>query len=140
MNKNAPVVCEKSIVLQTSPAKVWEILSDIDQWSRWQKDIPYSRLNGSLEPGSSFDWKSGGFKIRSLLHTAEAGQRLGWSGSSAGIYAIHNWTLSERDGHTLLSVSESMEGFLASVFRNSLNKKLESGLDAWLMYLREALN
>ena len=82
---------------------------------------------------------SGGAKILSTLHTVNLYKELGWTGSSLGIYAIHNWTLTEENGQTRLSVSESMEGLLARTFSKKLHNTLEKGLDIWINSLKSVV-
>ncbi|CAN0402155.1 unnamed protein product, partial [Scytosiphon promiscuus] len=43
------------------------------------------------------------------------------------MFAIHNWTLSEKKGRTIVRVEESMEGILVTLFKNFFNKNLEKG-------------
>lgn len=62
---------------------------------------------------------------------------MGWTGKSLGILAIHTWTLSEQNGKTILTVDESMEGFLAGILKKMLNKKLEIGMQKWLDLLKQ---
>ena len=52
------------------------------------------------------------------------------------MYAIHNWTLTEVPGGTQVSVDETMEGFLAGLFKSSFNKNLASGMQRWLELLK----
>src|SRR6187549_2895219 len=99
-NDLAPVKCRKTITINAGSKKVWLVLTDINNWTRWQKDISSSKLNGDLAPGSTFDWKSGGVKIHSTLHTVVAYKEIGWTGKAAGTFAIHNWRLIEKDGIT----------------------------------------
>jgi hypothetical protein len=54
-----------------------------------------------------------------------------------GIFAIHNWSLFHKDGKTMVIVEESMEGFLAKVFRKSLTQNLETGMQKWLDFLKQ---
>jgi uncharacterized protein YndB with AHSA1/START domain len=69
INQNAPVKCSKSILINTTPERVWQILTSINEWSNWQKEIRKPLLNGQLLPGAIFDWKTGGAKIHSTIHT-----------------------------------------------------------------------
>lgn len=112
-------------------------MTNIDQWANWQTDISKSKLNGSLKPNTTFDWKAGGAKIHSTLHTVEPYKQFGWTGKTFGMYAIHNWTLTEENGQTKVSVDESMEGFLAGLFKKSFNKNLEKGMQTWLVLLKK---
>jgi uncharacterized protein YndB with AHSA1/START domain len=136
INNNAPVQCSKSITINASREKVWKVLTDINRWADWQTDIKNPKMNGALNPNSTFDWKTGGAKIHSTIHTVSPLENFGWTGKTFGMYAIHNWTLNESNGKTTVFVNESMEGFLAKVFKKSFNKNLEKGMVNWLYLLK----
>ena len=112
-------------------------MTNINNWSAWQTDITKPTLNGELKPGSTFDWKTGGATIHSTLHTVEPFNNFGWTGRTLGMLAIHNWTISEVSGQTIVSVDESMEGFLAKLFRKTFNNNLEKGMQRWLEFLKK---
>jgi hypothetical protein len=136
INNNAPVKCSKAITILSGSEKVWEVMSNINNWATWQTEISAPQLNGELKPETTFDWKTGGAKIHSTLHTVNPNRQLGWTGKTFGMYAIHNWELKEIDGITTVQVEESMEGFLASVFKSTFNKSLEKGMQNWLELLK----
>ncbi len=136
INTQAPVLCSKEIAINASPERVWAVLTDIDQWPKWQSDIGHSKLNGALAAGSTFVWKTGGVKIVSTLHTVEHGRAFGWTGKTFGLFAIHNWRLEQRANQTVVSVDESMEGLLAILLKKSFNKNLETGMLKWLELLK----
>lgn len=137
INENAPVKCSKTITIDAPGKTVWAVLSNINNWATWQTDISKPRLNGELKPATTFDWKTGGAKIHSTLHTVEPNKELGWTGKTLGTFAIHNWTLTETNGITNVRVDESMEGFLAGLFKKSFNKNLENGMLNWLDLLKK---
>ncbi len=136
VNELAPVKCSKSILIQASPCKVWSVLTNINDWDRWQTEISLPKLDGSLQPNSTFTWKAGAAKIHSTLHTVELNKALGWTGKTFGMLAIHNWILAEENGATRVMVNESMEGFLAGLFKKSFSKNLERGMIKWLELLK----
>lgn len=136
INQQAPVKCAKQILINARPEQVWSVLTDVAKWPAWNKDISYTKLHGLLQPGTTFEWKTGGTNIHSTLHTVEPCSYFGWTGKTFGIFAIHNWTLAEENGQTRIIVDESMEGFLASVFKGSFNKVLEKGMQSWLEMLK----
>lgn len=138
INSNAPVTCSKSININTTAEKVWQLLTAIDNWATWQKEISNPVLNGKLIPGSTFTWKTGGASIYSTLHTVQPFQYFGWTGRTFGMYAIHNWTLTEQNAVTTVTADESMEGFIARLFRKAFSKNLERGMENWLMLLKHA--
>ena len=112
-------------------------MTNINNWANWQTDISKSKLNGKLKSETTFDWKTGGAKIHSTLHTVEPFKHFGWTGKTFGIFAIHNWTLTETNGQTKVSVDESMEGFFAKLLKKSFNKNLEKGMQNWLDLLKK---
>ena len=136
INNNAPVKCSKSIMINEDIASVWKVLTNINQWANWQDDISKSNLNGELKPDATFDWKSGGAKIHSTLHTVEPFTNFGWTGKTVGIFAIHNWTLKKTNRQTEVLVEESMEGLFAKLFKNAFNRNLEKGMQKWLDLLK----
>lgn len=136
INNNAPVKCSKQITIDANSEKVWKVMTDINNWAHWQTDISKSKLNGTLKPETTFDWKTGGAKIHSILHTVEPYQYFGWTGTTFGMFAIHNWILNESNGKTMVTVHESMEGFLAKLFKISFNKNLKKGMLNWLELLK----
>ena len=138
INNNAPVKCSKTITINASSKKVWLVLTNINNWATWQADITNPKLNGQLRPGATFDWKTGGAKIHSTVHTIQPFEQFGWTGKTFGMFAIHNWTLTEEGSdNTIVKVDESMEGFLANLFKRSFNKNLEKGMQHWLELLKK---
>lgn len=131
INTKAPIVCKKKILIDANTSTVWNILTDINKWPQWQNEISSSQLNGDLLPDNTFVWKSAGMKIQSKLHTVEQNSKFGWSGKTMGIYAIHNWEISEKEGKSVVEVEESMEGLLAKIFKKSMNKTLKNGMQKW---------
>lgn len=134
---HAPAKCSQTIIINADSKKVWAVLSNIDQWSIWNAGITNAKLNGPLKAGTTFDWKTGGAKIHSTLHTVEPYKNFGWTGKAPGAFAIHNWTLTESNGQTSVFVEESMEGFLVSLFKKMFNKNLESQMHQWLVLLKQ---
>jgi uncharacterized protein YndB with AHSA1/START domain len=135
-NFSAPVTTRQRLVIDASPAQVWAVLTDINGWATWQSDIKRPRLNGALQAGTTFDWKSSGAGIHSTLHTVAPAREFGWTGKSLGVFAIHNWTLTPVANGTEVVVEESMQGLLASLFAGALNRGLTTGTVRWLELLK----
>ncbi len=95
INNNAPVKCSKTITINASSEKVWTVMTNINNWANWQTEISNPKLNGDLKPETTFDWKTGSAKIHSILHTVVPYKQFGWTGKALGMFAIHNWTLTE---------------------------------------------
>jgi hypothetical protein len=137
INYSAPVKCSKTITIEADIKTVWMVLTNIDKWATWQADITNPKLNGDLKAETTFDWRTGGVKIHSTLHTVNPLSQFGWTGKTFGMFAIHNWTLTEINDRTTVEVNESMEGLLASLFKKSFNKNLEAGMQKWLALLKQ---
>ncbi len=137
-NKKAPVYYSDRITINSSAQNVWNKLSDIENWPKWQKNIEYARLNGKLASQTTFDWKSGSSKIHSTLHTVKAPIEIGWTGKSMGINAVHNWKISSMGNTTEVFVEESMEGILANLMKGYLNKIVKRELQKSLSELKLA--
>lgn len=112
-------------------------MTNINNWAAWQTDISNPKLNGELKPNSTFVWKTGGAKINSTLHTVLPNKQFGWTGKTFGMFAIHNWTITESNGLASVSVEESMEGFFAGLFKKTFNKNLEKNMQNWLDLLKQ---
>ena len=135
---DAPVKCKKSILINEKPEKVWAVLTNINQWPEWHNEIKQAIVLEELASGTQFVWKSGGVKIRSELHTVEPYHFFGWTGKAIGMYAIHNWHISEKDGKTLVVSEESMSGWLPKLFKSAFNQNLQNGMQKWLELLKES--
>ncbi|MDH7460523.1 SRPBCC family protein [Chitinophagaceae bacterium 26-R-25] len=136
INGKAPVQTIKSIAIKASPEKIWTIMSKVDEWAQWHRDVQSPKIAGAFQPGTSFDWKSGGLTIHSTIHTAIPYSKIGWSGKAFGAFAIHNWTFTKMNGYTEVLVEESMEGWLVKLLHRKFQTGLEQSLDTWLNNLK----
>ena len=136
INSEAPIKVRKEITINANHQKVWQVLTNINGWISWNTEVGQVKLNGELKPETTFDWKTGGAKIHSTLHTVEPFKNFGWTGKAIGAFAIHNWILTDINGQTQVTVEESMEGFLVRLFKKSFQKSLENGMQKWLDLLK----
>lgn len=136
IDPQAPVTTRKNILVHASAQTVWNVLTNVNAWPMWQSEIPHASLYGGLQPGSIIDWKTSGFSIRSVLQTVDAPATLGWTGTALGSSAIHVWTLESVNGHTLVSVEESMDRWLVKLTKRFVQRGLNRGTDHWLRALK----
>jgi uncharacterized protein YndB with AHSA1/START domain len=137
INLKAPAIAQHEIIIQAPLATVWQILTDIDRWSEWYPLVSQSKLEGSLAPGSRFRWKSGGAAIQSTIREIEPERQLSWTGKALGTQAIHIWKLEPQAEGILVKTEESFEGWLVSFFKGTMQRTLDSSLQAWLTYLKQ---
>ena len=137
-NRNAPAFAEHEIYVEAPPAVVWALLSDIDRWSSWQSDVSSAKLSGPLAPGSTFKWKSGRTGVSSTLQEVEPPRRLAWTGIAAGARAKHAWLIEPQGSGALVRTQESFEGLVVVLLKRSMQRLLDSSLQAALAALKEA--
>jgi hypothetical protein len=112
IQENAAVKASSEITIHASPENVWHLLTDIDNWPKWQSTISAAKINGPLESGTAFVWTSGGTQIKSRIALARPVTQLAWTGTAYRARAVHVWNLQLLpDGDTLVKTTESMDGF-----------------------------
>jgi hypothetical protein len=124
INKNAPVVGKNEILINAPLGKVFSKLTDIKNWINWRHSISKCNLIDPLAENSKFTWSSDGLNYKSTIHTIKE-NAFGWTGTTIGAYAIHNWFFEEIEGKTLVKVEESLEGVFIKLMKKSMDKKLQ---------------
>ena len=137
INQEAPVIQTKEIIIDATSEKVWQILTNIQSWGKWNERIKKPKLKGNLEVGSSFTWKTNGSKINSKIHSYTPKRILGWKGKTFGVSAIHNWYLESTENGTKVVVEESMEGWIINLMKKKMNEKLAEDMLYWLKQLKK---
>lgn len=138
INNNAPVKSTNQIEIDAPVDAVWKTLTDIKDWSKWQKAVTETVIHGKVEEGTSFDWKAGGLSFKSKIHTAVLHSTFGWTGTTLGTSAVHNWTFEQRNNRTIVKVEESLQGILPRLFRGYFQKNLDRGIGTSLSELKTA--
>jgi uncharacterized membrane protein len=138
INPAAPVKSRNQLEIDAPLDTVWKILTDIRNWPVWQKAVSQTKVFGEIAEGTRFNWKAGGLFFRSSIHTAKPETEFGWTGTTLGTSAIHNWTLEAKGGKTLVTVEESLQGLLPKMFRGYFQKNLDSGVLTNLQELKTA--
>jgi hypothetical protein len=104
----------REVFVGARPEPVWRVHIDIDAWSRWHPAIATADVEGPIAVGTVFRWKAGGLSITSTIQDVEAARHIAWTGEAIGTRASHRWTLTPRDGGTLVETEETMEGWLVA--------------------------
>jgi hypothetical protein len=137
VNINAPVLQRNEILIHATPARVWSVLTDINRWVEWNEKISRAHIAVPVATNAGFAWTVNGARIKSVLHTVQNGRAFGWSGTTFGGSAIHNWYLEQHPGGTMVKVEESMEGWLVGLFKNKMNRDLARDMQYWLEALKK---
>ncbi len=138
INEKAPVKSKNQIEIEAPIDTVWKILTDINNWTKWQKAVSETEVLGEIKAGTKFNWKSGGLSFKSMIHTVSTNSMFGWTGTTLGADAIHNWTFEEKDKITIVYVEESLQGVFPRLFRGYFQKNLDSGVVTNLKELKSA--
>jgi len=56
IDRNAPVKTSTEIDVQAPPDKAWRVLTDIDNWPKWQPAVSAAKIDGPLQTGTNFTW------------------------------------------------------------------------------------
>jgi hypothetical protein len=76
INRRAPLIAQKQIFIEAPLQIVWNIQTDVNNWSKWQPDIAVSKLESPLAIGSIFKWKTGGLNVTSTIQIINQVERL----------------------------------------------------------------
>lgn len=114
---NAPLRTQLQITIQAPPAKVWGILTDVQDWPRWNPKVSQTAAAAAVQLGSLFSWTTQGMSIHCVIARFEPERSLAWAGKVLNYNAIHVWTLTALpDGGTEVTLQQSVSGFVISWF------------------------
>lgn len=136
INKVAPAVEKQQIFIDAPVEVVWEVLTNIDGWPEWQKAVQKAELLEPLQEGAKFNWRAGGIRFKSEIHTYDPYSSFGWTGKTMGASAVHNWNFRKEKEGTVVSVEESLEGVYPSLLKKKFRKELKSGMEINLQELK----
>ena len=136
INRGAPIVSTKEIVVAAPVERVWEAHTRVADWPSWNPGITSAAMSAPLAVGSSFDWETAGLAIRSTIRELVPGRRIAWDGTVQDILGIHVWTFVPHDDGTLVRTEESWEGGVATAGPPEVQKALDDSLVAWLDRLK----
>lgn len=136
IDHQAPLTARQEAFIASPPEKVWALQTDIARWPEWQADVSSAQLEGALAVGTTFRWKAKGLTIASTVEELEPGRRIGWTGSSIGMKAVHLWTFEPQDGGTRVVTEESLSGWFPSLLKVLAPAFLENSLTASLQALK----
>jgi uncharacterized protein YndB with AHSA1/START domain len=138
LDTHAAVTQTGTVTISAPIEKVWKLMSDIDKWPEWNKDVAVARLNGDLRAGTTFTWKAGPGTITSRLEAVEENRLIAWSGKTMGIKAVHIWRLDSKGSETVVTTEESWDGILARLLKGYSERTLSKAITDGLQLLKHA--
>ena len=131
-----PANAESQIEISAEPGIVWDVITAIESWPNWNKDVRNAVLHGPLAEGTTFTWKAGPGTVTSRFARLERPTTIVWTGKTLGVTAEHTWRLQSIDGGTRVNTEESWVGLLVTLLRGTMTKALQKALDDGLKYLK----
>jgi uncharacterized protein YndB with AHSA1/START domain len=136
INRNAPATAEGELRIDADPQTVFSVIAAIDQWPSWNADVKSVELQGPVQPGTGFRWKSGPSTLTSTLQVVDPPNEIAWTGTTMGIKAVHVFRFQASEGGTLAHSEESWEGLIASLLKGYSRKTLDKGIRSILSHLK----
>ncbi|HTE68544.1 MAG TPA: SRPBCC family protein [Actinomycetes bacterium] len=136
INRNAPATAEGERQIAADPQTVFAVISAIDQWPSWNPDVKSVELQGPVQEGTVFRWKSGPSTLTSTLQVVDPPHEIAWTGTTMGIKAVHVFRFQANDVGTLARSEESWEGLIASLLKGYSRKTLDKGIRSVLAHLK----
>lgn len=134
IDEAAPVTNTSSVLIDASPAEIWDVLADLRGWETWAPGFTVRALH-AVEPGREFRWAQNGTPLRSRFAVVDPGRELSWTGSMLGLYrAVDRMVLTPEGGRTRVTLQESLDGPL--VRRIYPSRKLRAGHETRLAALK----
>ena len=101
INKNSPVYLIETVLIHAMPEQVWRVMTGVNNWPDWQKNITKAALETSLVPGNAFNMTNSGDVIKGTFHTVQPYRHFSWESHYKDLSVTHNWTLIQQEGQTL---------------------------------------
>jgi uncharacterized protein YndB with AHSA1/START domain len=136
IDNSAPATFSGQIEIDAEPQAVFDVLSEIDAWPLWNADVRTAKLDGALQPGSTFHWTAGPSSLTSTLQVVDPPREIGWTGTTMGIRAVHVFRFEPSNGGTIARSEESWDGLVARVFKCFSKKSLEKAITRVLASLK----
>ena len=84
INRDAPATAEGELQIAADPQTVFSVISAIDRWPSWNPDVKSVTLQGPVQPGTVFRWKSGPSSLTSTLQVVDPPREIAWTGTTMG--------------------------------------------------------
>lgn len=123
--------------VQARAEKIWDILTDVEGWLRWQ-GTPFIKLSkpGKIAEGSKFIATLGGIKWDLVVRKAERPYKIVWAGRRWGLRCVHEWEFKEEKNKTRAETRESMTSWLLFIIYPIARKRLANFDEKWLADLK----
>ncbi len=118
--------------------KIWKVISDIENWHKWDDEIEYTKLNGEAKAGTNFVLKpKGAPKVTLTIEEFSPSSRFVdlTHFPLAKMRTIHE--LAETSSGTNINVTIQVYGLLGFLWRKIVAEKQVKGLPEQTRHLLE---
>lgn len=136
INRDAPVVSDRTIVVRAPISAVWAVHMAVPDWPSWNPAVTRAEMDGPAGVGVSFRWSTAGMDITSTIHEIAHERDVLWSGTAGGILGVHHWTFMPVEDGVRVQTEESWEGGPVEGKEPELQAALDGSLDDWLARLK----
>jgi hypothetical protein len=124
------------IIINKDQKSIWQILTDINNWGRWNPSIDHAVMYGRLKEGTSFKCNSGKWEFDCEISKLELERYILFKGKTIGLTLVIAWQLEQASSGIKAIVSLKASGWMAGVFRKRLTEYSEYILHRWLESLK----
>ncbi len=128
-----------AITIKASPSKVWNILTDFENYPNWNPFI--LSLTGNMQVGNTISIKLSDMSFKPTLLTYETDREMRWKGKLLfkGIFdGEHIFKIKDnKDGTVTFHHNEIFNGILVGMFSKKLDTDTRAGFEAMNVKLKE---
>ncbi|WP_157136588.1 SRPBCC family protein [Sagittula stellata] len=110
IDASAPVAARADILIDAPASAVWAVLSDIQSWPAWFRNVEWISAHIPPVPGTAFEMRASGQTVRARLQVVDATHQLGWTGTALFVSTGHLVTLEDRGKATHVHATASYRG------------------------------
>ncbi len=100
-----------------TPKQIWEVWQDVENWSSWDRDLEFSRIDGPFQSGTSGCFKTkNGPLLETILTHVEPFKVFVQEAKLFLAKVVMTHFISEVDGNTQVIIQTEIKGPLAFFF------------------------
>jgi hypothetical protein len=88
-----PVQVGTGVIVAATPAQVWTVLSDLDQWGAWNPKVTKLTAGPGLNAGTTVTYTWEEREVKAAIEDVKEGSLLQWKGARSGSDVTLKWML-----------------------------------------------
>ena len=135
IDHTAPITASREVIVDAAVGRVWQLLSQPENWADVDPDISDVYVDGAVIEGTRFSWRSGRTRMTSRFAIVDVEHEITWIGAAFGSKVVHRHVLTTiNESTTRVYSEESMAGPLLVLLYSST--KLSGALQKWLTAIK----